>query len=219
MSDTVRISYCPHCGNTGPHQLVHTQEYLERFWRGFSDPKEHRDEPFVEYVAVCQTCNQVLVYGGPEYVSFNEADLEWPTVGLHSSVPKRVRHIYNEASRIQQIAPNAFAVQIRRALEAVCIERGATKGNLVHNIQELAKRGEIPKTLAEASDLLRLIGNVGAHAGDRDVHPLQAHALDKFFKVIIEYLYVSPSMIQEFRAGMEKSKKEISEIPHPPASP
>jgi hypothetical protein len=100
-------------------------------------------------------------------------------------------------------------VQIRRALEAICIERGATKGTLVQNIEELANRGEIPKTLAEASDLLRLVGNLGAHAGDRDVHPLQAHSLGRFFRAIIEYLYVSPKKIQEFRASLEESKKEI----------
>jgi hypothetical protein len=81
---------------------------------------------------------------------------------------------------------------------------------LVQNIQ-LAKRGDIPKTFAEASDLLRLIGNVGAHAGDRDVHPLQAHSLGRFFRAIIEYLYVSPRKIQEFRASLEESKKKVGE--------
>ena len=125
--------------------------------------------------------------------------------------PSRSESATFMTSRIEHIAPNAFAVQIRRALEAICIERGATKGTLVQNIQELANRGDIPKTLAEASDLLRLIGNVGAHAGDRDVHPLQAYSLGRFFRAIIEYLYVSPKTIQEFRASLEESKKEVGE--------
>jgi hypothetical protein len=118
MPETIRISYCPHCGNTRPHKLVHTQSYLERLW-SVSDAKDHIDEEAVSFVAVYQTCNQVLVYGGLEAAleeGFRGADLLWPEVGLDNSVPERIRHIYDEASRIEHIAPNAFAVQIRRAL-------------------------------------------------------------------------------------------------------
>jgi len=180
----------------------------------FSDDRnDDLEEQAVEFVAVCQTCNQVLVYGNLEDVlteGFADPDvvLLWPKFGLNNAVPERIRNIYDEASRIQHTAPNAFAVQVRRALEAVCMDRGATEGTLVQNIHELANRGEIPKTLVEASDLLRLIGNIGAHASDRDVHPLQASALNKFFQAIVEYLYVSPKMIQEFKARWDKSKKQ-----------
>jgi len=143
------------------------------------DRSDDLQEQAVEFVAVCQTCNQILVYGNLEDLltdGFADSDvvLLWPKFGLNEAVPERIRSIYDEASRIQHTAPNAFAVQIRRALEAVCIDRGATKGSLVQNIHELANRGEIPNTLVEASDLLRLIGNIGAHASDSDVHPLQA---------------------------------------------
>jgi Domain of unknown function (DUF4145) len=213
MPEESRISYCPHCGNTSPHHLVHTQPYLERLW-STSDPKDHIDEEAVYFVAVCKTCNEVLVYGGlkdSDAGEFDGAVLVWPQFGLDHAVPERIRQIYEEASRIENIAPNAFAVQIRRALEAVCIDRGATRGSLVQNIHELANRGEIPKTLVEASDLLRLIGNIGAHAGDRDVHRPQAHSLDRFFRAIVEYLYVSPKRIEQFRASLEKARKQVTE--------
>jgi hypothetical protein len=101
MTEAVRISYCPHCGNTGPHQLVHTQSYLERLW-SVSDAKNHVDEEAVSFVAVCQTCSQVLVYGGLKAVleeGFQGADLLWPEFGLDSSVPERIRHIYDEPNR------------------------------------------------------------------------------------------------------------------------
>jgi hypothetical protein len=177
----------------------HLNEYIED------------EEEAVQFVAVCQTCNQVLVYSQLEELleeGFADAVLTWPKFGLSYAVPERIRSIYDEASRIQKIAPNAFAVQIRRGLEAICIDRGATQGTLQQNIHELADRGEIPKTLVEASGLLRLIGNIGAHAGEREVHPLQASALNQFFQAIVEYLYVSPKMIQQFKASWDKSKKE-----------
>ena len=46
-------------------------------------------------------------------------------------------------------------------------------------------------TLAEMSDVLRLIGNIGAHHGSAPVHPWQVHAIDNFFRAVVEYVYVA----------------------------
>jgi len=84
-----------------------------------------------------------------------ETPLAYPQVGLDSSVPYSVAKIYREAERIKQIAPNAYAVQIRRALEAVCKDRGSLKKTLAQRLKELADKGEIPMALIEATDMLR----------------------------------------------------------------
>lgn len=55
--------------------------------------------------------------------------------------------------------------------------------------------------------MLRLVGNIGAHASDDSVHPLQATAIDNFFKAIVEYVYVSPMRISEFKESMGKYKR------------
>ena len=74
-------------------------------------------------------------------------------------------------------------------------------------MKNLSNKGEIPPVLSEASDILRLLGNIGAHGLSESVHPLQAYALDDFFRVIIEYLYIAPSKIEEFRARIKKYKE------------
>ena len=104
------------------------------------------------------------------------------------------------------MAPNAFAVQIRRALEALCEDRGAKNGTLQNMLNELSTKGEIPSTLIEATDLLRLIGNIGAHASEDSVKPWQVRTLDEFFRAIVEYVYIAPSKIKEFREGLKKFK-------------
>jgi hypothetical protein len=48
------------------------------------------------------------------------------------------------AARIRHTAPNAYAVQIRRALEAVCDDRGAAGKVLADRLQNLVDRGELP---------------------------------------------------------------------------
>ncbi len=139
---------------------------------------------------------------------FDHCDLEHPSgTQLHRAVPERIRAAYEEASRIREIAPNAFAVQIRRALEALCEDRGAKGRNLSARIEDLSKKGELPSALVQITDVMRLVGNIGAHGVGESVHPLQVYAIDDFFKVVVEYVYVAPAKLQEFKARFEKSKE------------
>jgi hypothetical protein len=164
------------------------------------------------FVVVCETCDHVLLYenmgdqlGNSE---FESAELEYPKGGrLSIDVPQTIRGVYDEAARIKEIAPNAFAVQVRRALEALCEDRAAKGRSLAERLKELSTRAEIPPVLAEMTDVLRLIGNMGAHGIGETVHPLQANAIDEFFKAVIEYVYVAPAKLRAFKERMESSKK------------
>lgn len=202
METIRRVAFCPHCGNRAPQRLIHTQEYLGQ---GYSmDGSVDNNIPCAYYVAVCETCNEILLYDVfgdiVEDKDFHRADLVWPDPGvLHQSVPKAITECYVEAARIKNLAPNAFAVQIRRALEALCDDRSAKKGVLQLRLQDLVSRGEIPPVLAEMTDVLRLLGNIGAHAADQSIKPGHVLAIDDFFRVIIEYVYVAPSKLKEFR--------------------
>lgn len=212
MSEEIRkVMYCPHCGNKAPQRLVHSQHYFEKGWdlkRGTED-----DHPWSSFVTVCETCGHLLVYDNPgdqfTEEEFHYCDLEYPKSGqLHSSVPTKIARVYEEAFRIKEVAPNAFAVQIRRALEAICEDREATGGNLQKKLDHLTQKGDIPQVLSEASDVLRLVGNIGAHGIDESVHPLQVIALDDFFRAIVEYVYVAPSKLEEFKERMQQFRSE-----------
>lgn len=196
------INFCPHCCNRAKQEEIHTQPYVGIGWAMDKGDAEETKETY--FVYKCTTCNEILVY-------HQLFDFEWtllfPDISLDNSVPDDVSNIYNEAIRIKTISPNSFAVQIRRALEAICIDRGVNKNNLAANLKILCERGEIPNALAEAGDILRLIGNLGAHAANTDVHPLQAMAIDDFFKAIVEYIYVSPAKITGFNELLNDYKK------------
>jgi len=202
METIRRVAFCPHCGNRAPQRLIHTQEYLGR---GYSmDGSVDNTLPCTYFVAVCETCNEILLYDVfcdiVEDKDFHRANLVWPNPGvLHQSVPKAIAECYAEAARIKNLAPNAFAVQIRRALEALCDNRSAKKGVLHLRLKDLVSRGEIPPVLAEMTYVLRLLGNIGAHAADQSIKPGHVLAIDDFFRVIIEYVYVAPSKLKEFR--------------------
>jgi hypothetical protein len=211
MEKIRRVAYCPHCGNRAPQLLIKRQQFLETGW-SVTDGSEDQ-HPWSTFVAVCETCNNLLLYDNPgdqmDDGSFHYGDLVYPDSGkLHKSVPDIIEEVYREAYRIKNLAPNAFAVQIRRALEALCEDRNAKKGNLQIRLKDLSEKGEIPPVLAEASDILRLLGNIGAHGINKSIHPLQALAIDEFFRAVVEYVYIAPSKIKEFRNKMKRSASE-----------
>jgi hypothetical protein len=121
-------------------------------------------------------------------------------------VPTKIATSYAEAYRVRSISPNAFAVLIRRTLEILCNERGVTTGSLANRLKTLSGKGELPPTLSQSTDLLRLIGNIGAHGSESSVHPLHVPAIDDFFMAIVEYLYVAPKKITDFQKRLQALK-------------
>jgi hypothetical protein len=111
---------------------------------------------------------------------------------------------------VQQTAPNAYAVMLRRALEAICRDRGVAKSTLHDSLEELSKRGEIPPILAEMTTVLRQLGNDGAHAASRKVTVPLTWVMDEFFRAVIEYVYVAPGKLANFKARLDGKHPPIN---------
>jgi hypothetical protein len=203
MSSREIVAYCPHCGNEAPQRLLLSHNYEKGGW--YSEDGELADmaAPSLYHIRECCTCHDLLLYHelGADHAesSADDVDLVYPQPkDLDLSVPSSVRACYAEAARIQEIAPNAYAVMVRRALEALCDDRGAKAGSLASRLTEIATRGEMPPTLVEMTTVLRKLGNAGAHASSQPVTvPLTWH-MDDFFRAVIEYVYVAPSKLKAF---------------------
>jgi hypothetical protein len=216
MDTLTRIAFCPHCCNRAPQKAIAVHTCSETTW--FESDDEGREEE-VDYdgtyfVATCGTCRQLLLYwkqGNPDdkgpsgqLAYFRQSGLIWPPRLMSgSAVPAPVAGIYAEAAVVKRVSPNSFAVQIRRALEAVCADRGASGHSLHGMLAELGRRGDLPPVLGEMTDVLRLLGNVGAHASDRTVRPSQVDALDEFFRAVVEYVYIAPEKLRRFREKLK----------------
>lgn len=194
-----KVAFCPHCGHPSPQQHIHTQNYQDyKYSRGgnFSN----KNIPCACYVAACETCNKILLYLAYNDIKednhFHLAKLIWPEPGvLDKSVPITITKLYTTATRLKK-DPDAFAVRIRQALEEICKDRGVKKEGLWQSLKELASQGDIPPLLVEMTEVIRLLGNVGAHTiGVKQKH---VPVIDQFFRWIISYVYIAPSMIKEF---------------------
>jgi len=159
-------------------------------------------------VTRCATCSRLLVYDDCEDFTEQTAlgDLVFPKqAALSRAVPDNVRRVYQEAQRVKQTSPIAFAVLSRRVLEEICRAKGIDRPNLSAALAELAKQGVIPSVLSDASSLIRLIGNAGAHASDLKITVPHVWAIDSFVMATIEYLFLAPARLEQFKQSLSKS--------------
>jgi hypothetical protein len=146
-----------------------------------------------------------------------EVDTDWPELaypvpaGFGNEVPRTIHQIYAQAVKCKPEAPLAFAILIRRALEAICDDRGIGKGkgksaNLFRRLEKLVEAEKIPPVLAKMTDVLRTIGNAAAHSGPDEITVPMTWAIDEFFRAIVEYVYVAPAKIAKFEKTVERTK-------------
>jgi len=210
MKDTEdHVGFCPGCGNTAPQTIVHRHTY-QTDWYG-ADGERAESGPAMEAIlCICGTCASPLLYDGIKEWEWGE----WPKLAypkgleLERCVPRVVRSAYAEAARVMGASPNAFAVMIRRSLEALCDERGVPRDRLVARLNYLANDGRIPPTVVKATDVLRVLGNAGAHSSEESVTVPMTWAMDKLFRAVVEYVYVAPHELKEFEDALSRTRKE-----------
>lgn len=209
MTDQGRhVGFCPHCGNRCPQRIEFVHAYHESWYSEDGTVLPHDEGPDSEaIVCICETCNAVLLYDG---ISQGETGV-WPALAyprdtqLDRAAPEPIRAIYNEAALVKRNAPNAFAMLIRKGIEAICDDRGAANGTLIVRLKVLSDKGEIPPVLAEVTDILRIVGNTAAHGALQSITSPMTWAIDDFFRTIVEYVYVAPSNLAEFKRKLSKA--------------
>lgn len=171
-NDTETI-ICYHCGNRTPQKNVGYKRGQELFDHLNG---QRKSEDFDYHLYQCLTCNGISLYGDFVYSTCDsmEACLLYPRsnrlvperhkVDSPDCVPKKIVKIYDEIWPLRHIAPNAFAGQIRRALEFICHDQNALGKTLFEKLKDLVNRGTFPGYFYEITDLMRQIGNIGSGA-------------------------------------------------------
>ncbi len=201
---------CPHCSNEVIHFLI------LRYQLGEWDYLVYR----------CTTCGKITLTLYENYSSCtrdiedvlnninnytNDQIVLYPSSGeIPLSIPSNISSTYKEAISIKGKSPNGFAGLIRKSLEYVLQEQNAEGKTLYERINDLAKKNILPPTIIDMSDLIRIIGNIGVHAGSEDVTKEQTDLIDKFFNLILEYVYVAPAKVKELQEQLEKNKIKSS---------
>lgn len=126
---------------------------------------------------------------------------------LDPAIPSDVANDYVEAIKCFDVsACKASVVMCRRALQTSVIGKGASKGHLIDQIDELCTKGIITEDIKNWAHEIRLTGNIGAHPdGLENVTPEDAEDLIKFMEEYLNYVYIMPAKVAAKRAR-EKAK-------------
>lgn len=122
-------------------------------------------------------------------------------------VPDAIRTEYEAAQRIKSVNPNAYGGAIRRVLEMVCHDAGASKGTLAKRLERLASEGKIPTNLVEVAKGLRDLGNIGVHAGLGELTWQETGLIDSLCRAVLEYLYGAPFLASQAVECSKRLKK------------
>jgi hypothetical protein len=186
--------HCPHptCG-------VFSRQRWFRSARFFSDARlggnDHIDTRFL--LAVCDRCGDVSIWRDDKMIFPTSS----PAAKPHKSTPPEILGDVHEARAIVTTSPRGAAALLRLATEklaALLVEKpGRPSGkDLNDNIHILVTDG-LPKSIQQALDSLRVIGNEAVHPGQLDLKDDQETALRLFrlINVIVENRIAEPAEI------------------------
>lgn len=185
---------CPYCGVRSTTK-----------WQSQDDGKSSSFR-----VYKCDNCHELILF----VVKGNKAVAQYPMriPKLDKSIPDKVREDYTEAIKCFDVGANkASVVMCRRALQNSVIDKGAKKGRLVDQIDELYGSQIITKDIKDWAHEIRLTGNIGAHPdedGLQDVTQEDADELIKFMEEYLNYVYIMPAKVAKKRAKKIKEKAE-----------
>ena len=208
---TDEIIKCFHCGNETPMKKV--GEYS---W-GSRDLESSEFDFLNEYeLFACPVCHKVTlreVYSDASMIDcrdfdqmlyYGERRILYPLGKVESnSVPGKVKEAYEAALKTKSIDKYVCLMALRRTLELLLKDKGATKWGLKDKIEEIAAKGLLPDTLKEASSLAKMLGDIAAHDKELEIDQYDVEAMVEFIGFIIEYLYVVPDRINAYKERLD----------------
>jgi hypothetical protein len=210
--DTIKFScFCPTCNSIVEHERVFDYQYnIDR-----------KDDVSISGTSVvlgkCLNCNEPIL----QRDKFNHVDDHYwsdgfdqlyPIIEIEASknAPKIVRGPYSEAIKCYRVqAYDACVIMCRKGIEAICIDKKLSNGNLFDKLKKLKDIGILSTEMYQWSDELRLLGNDCAHDHNEIVTKEDAKDSIDFFEALITYLYqltIKYNNLKERRKGTKELK-------------
>ena len=202
MGEPQPILICPHCSTAAPHQRLMKHSFEPLWHNSAAAAATNAPKHTVNYYAYeCLNCHDLSLFhdiaGAVETLTMDYPE-DRP---LDLSVPARVRELYVEARAVQHRSPGLSCESGGRAIQAICDHKGLPVGPLQQRLEQLASRGAIPPALFGHMTILRLLKEQNGNGCESvpEVSVKEMGEVDKFFRMIIEYLYIAPKSLVGFR--------------------
>lgn len=215
MNDTAKqpaeqkVIKCYHCGNDTLMNKVGEHKWGSRHEDDFDFTYNYR-------MLACPICNKVTLletYGDETMIRgdyrgqaewFTEDEIIFPVNSLdNNAMPANIKKAFESALKVRNIDNNNCLMALRRTIELIMIDKGATKWGLKDKIEEIAQKGILPESLKEASSFTKKLGDSAAHDKEIEVDTTDVNSMVEFVEYIIEYLYVLPYKIDLYKRKIE----------------
>lgn len=183
---------CPHCGHIGSFESIGPD--IQSGNRIFGLRRCPNGKCFGHLFFVIDIhSGEILVTHPSDAIPFDK-----------ENIPEKVLNAFQEA--IISHSNNCFiasAIMIRKTLEEICSNRGATGKNLYSRLEDLGTRIVIPKELLEGMQELRLLGNDAAHIESSTFDEVGKNEVEisiEFTKEILKAVYQYESLLGKLRS-------------------
>lgn len=194
MADINSI-YCPKC-------RCHTNLICRTGYK-----RSLTDDKYLYYaVEECNNCQQhfLTIRLKNQYGQILKSYPEDLPKTVNSLISDSVKKDFEEALLCQSVgAYRGAAVLARRAVQLICLDKGAKKGEkLRKQIEELFDNNIITQDIKDWADEVRYIGNDAAHPNKEEVNKEDSEDILELLESLCDVLYVAPA-----RAAKRKQKR------------
>ncbi len=188
---------CPHCGKEAVFESLGKDDLV---------------------VDSCTQCGQRVCPNsqcrGHLFVVFEKGELvlSYPPIRLDfdaENIPERIKKTFEEALSCHAADSYvASAIMVRRTLEEICKDKGASGDNLKDKITDLKSKIVLPQELLKAMDEIRLLGNDAAHIEAKTYDKISSNELEvaiSLTKEIMKSLYQYTALLEKIRALKKNS--------------
>jgi uncharacterized protein DUF4145 len=219
---------CPHC-NVAVHVELASKAIVDARDENREEVRWHTS------AAVCPNCTKAIIYLTSKALAYTGGmaiptgvqrvnTLVWPRSGERpcpTEVPTELQKDYREAANVLSISPQASAALTRRVLQHVLREYAKTKSkDLFDQIQEILDENQLPSSLQNQLDAVRVIGNFAAHPLKSQqtglILPVEEHEAEWNLDVldhVFDYYFVKPAQAQTRREALNKKLVEAGKKP------
>lgn len=197
---------CPHCGHFGTFISVAGQDVYTYY-------QVHHGEQIHNYLGI-RKCPNEKCKGHLFFItnSNKEIIMTSPSETIpfdKENIPQKVLNAFEEAIKCHSNSCFiASAIMIRKTLEEICIDRGATGNNLFKKLEDLGGKILIPQELLSGMNELRLLGNDAAHIEAQTFSEIGKEEIEvslEFAKEILKAVYQYENLLQKLKKLKDKT--------------
>ncbi len=198
---------CPHCGHFGTFESlnceisINTTDGSPMYYVGVKRCPNTNCKGQLYYVKDIAK-GQIIETCPSETIPFDK-----------ENIPAKILNAFEESIKCHSNSCFiASAIMIRKTLEEICFDRGATGKNLKDRLKDLGTKILIPKELIGGMDDLRLLGNDAAHIEATTFSEIGKEEIEisiNFAKEILKAVYQYEYLLDKLRKLKEKKNNEV----------